>query len=112
MKTVLITGGSRGIGREIVRLFAENGYNVAFTYKSSVAEAEALAGELDALAIRADSAVESDVLAAVEKTLSTYGRIDCLVNNAAVSAFSLFTDISLDDWNAMLATNLTGAFLY
>ena len=112
MKTVLITGGSRGIGRETVRLFAEKGYNVAFTYRSSVDEAEALASEVGALAIKADSSVESDVLMAVERTLSTYGRIDCLVNNAAVSAFSLFTDITLDDWNAMIGTNLTGAFLY
>ena len=112
MKTVLITGGSRGIGRETVRLFAEKGYNVAFTYRSSVDEAEALASEVGALAIKADSSVESDVLMAVERTLSTCGRIDCLVNNAAVSAFSLFTDITLDDWNAMIGTNLTGAFLY
>ena len=112
MKTVLITGGSRGIGRETVRLFAEKGYNVAFTYRSSVDEAEALASEVGALAIKADSSVESDVLMAVERTLSTCGRIDCLVNNAAVSAFSLFTDITLEDWNDMLAVNLTGAFLY
>ena len=112
MKTVLVTGGSRGIGREIVRLFRENGYDVAFTYKSSREAAEALAKETGALAIMADSADESDVLSAVESTLTTFGRIDCLINNAAISSFSLFTDITLDEWNNMLAVNLTGAFLY
>ena len=112
MKTVLVTGGSRGIGCEIVRLFRENGYNVAFTYKSSREAAETLANETGALAIMADSADESDVLSAVESTLTTFGRIDCLINNAAISSFSLFTDITLDEWNNMLAVNLTGAFLY
>ena len=112
MKTVLITGGSRGIGSELVRHFAKNGYSVAFTYKSSVNEASDLAKETGALAIRADSAVESDVLSAVEKTVESFGGIDCLINNAAISSFSLFTDITLDEWNNMLAVNLTGAFLY
>ena len=112
MKTVLITGGSRGIGSELVRHFAKNGYSVAFTYKSSVNEASDLAKETGALAIRADSAVESDVLFAVEKTVESFGGIDCLINNAAISSFSLFTDITLDEWNNMLAVNLTGAFLY
>ena len=112
MKTVLITGGSRGIGSELVRHFAKNGYSVAFTYKSSINEASDLAKETGALAIRADSAVESDVLSAVEKTVESFGGIDCLINNAAISSFSLFTDITLDEWNNMLAVNLTGAFLY
>ena len=112
MKTVLITGGSRGIGRELVRAFSKNGYNVAFTYRSSRADAESLVNETGALAIMADSRSEADVTSAVDKVISEYGRIDCLINNAAISAFSLFTDITLDDWNDMLAVNLTGAFLY
>ena len=112
MKTVLITGGSRGIGRETVRAFSKNGYNVAFTYKSSREEAETLANETGALAIMADSSKEIDVISAVNKTVDAYGRIDCLVNNAAISSFSLFTDITLEDWNNMLGVNLTGAFLY
>lgn len=112
MKTVLITGGSRGIGRETVRAFSQNGYNVAFTYKSSREEAETLANETGALAIMADSSKEIDVISAVNKTVDAYGRIDCLVNNAAISSFSLFTDITLEDWNNMLGVNLTGAFLY
>lgn len=112
MKTVLITGGSRGIGRETVRTFSKNGYNVAFTYKSSREEADALAKETGALAIMADSSNEADVISSVNKTIDAYGRIDCLVNNAAISSFSLFTDITLEDWNNMLGVNLTGAFLY
>jgi 3-oxoacyl-[acyl-carrier protein] reductase len=112
MKTVLITGGSRGIGSELVRHFARNGYSVAFTYKSSVNEAQALASETGALAIRADSACECEVTAAVKAAIESLGGIDCLINNAAISSFSLFTDITLEEWNNMVSVNLTGAFLY
>ena len=112
MKTVLITGGSRGIGRELVRAFSKNGYNVAFTYRSSRDEAESIAKETGALAIMADSRSEADVIFAVDKVISEYGQVDCLINNAAISSFSLFTDITLEDWNDMISVNLTGAFLY
>lgn len=112
MKTVLITGGSRGIGSELVRTFSKNGYNVAFTYRSSKDVAEKLAQETGALALVADSRSEADVISAVDKVIATYGKVDCLINNAAISSFSLFTDITLDDWNDMLAVNLTGTFLY
>lgn len=112
MKTVLITGGSRGIGKELVRHFTKNGYSVAFTFKSSVDEATALSLETGALTIRADSQIEADVKYAVRATIEQFGKIDCLVNNAAISSFSLFTDITLDEWNEMVSVNLTGAFLY
>ena len=112
MKTVLITGGSRGIGREMVRLFAKEGYAVAFTYKTSKDDADTLARETGALAIAADSAVESEVVDAVRLAVKELGHIDCLINNAAISSFSVFTDITLEDWNKMISVNLTGAFLY
>ena len=112
MKNVLITGGSRGIGRAMVELFASSGYSVAFTYKSSENEAKSLAEATGAIAIKADSASESDILYAVNTAISELGSIDCLINNAGVSSFSLFTDITLDMWNEHLAVNLTGAFLY
>ena len=112
MKTVLITGGSRGIGRAMVELFSSNGYLVAFTYKNSEKEAKSLAESTGALAIRADSAIEADVKSAVQTVLDSYGKIDCLINNAGVSSFSLFTDLTLDQWNEMLSVNLTGAFIY
>ena len=112
MQTVLITGGTRGIGKALVEAFSTNGYKVAFTYKNSEIAAKNVAESTGALAIRADSACESDVLSAGEYTREQFGNIDCLINNAGVCAFSLFSDISLDDWNDMLAVNLTGAFLY
>ena len=112
MKTVLITGGSRGIGRAMVQLFSENGYSVAFTYKSSETEAKSLAEATGAICIKADSAIESEVLSAVKLAEESLGHIDCLVNNAGVSSFSLFTDLTLEDWNRCLSVNLTGAFLY
>ena len=112
MKTVLITGGSRGIGRAMVELFSAKGYNVAFTYKKSENEAKTLAESTGSLAIRANSANEEEVISAVKTVLEMFGGIDCLINNAAISSFSLLTDLSLDEWNEILAVNLTGAFLY
>lgn len=112
MKTVLITGGSRGIGKAMVELFCENGYKVAFTYKNSESQAKKLAESTGAIAIKADSASETEVIEAVKLAESTLGKIDCLINNAGISSFSLFTDLTLEEWNRHLAVNLTGAFLY
>lgn len=112
MKTVLITGGSRGIGRAMVELFCSRGYKVAFTYKSSENEAKELSASTGALAIKADSASEKDVIKAVSLAKEGLGGIECLINNAGAASFSLFTDLSLEEWNECLAVNLTGAFLY
>ncbi len=112
MKTVLITGGSRGIGKACVELFKKEGYNVAFTYKNSENESKMLAERIGALAIKADSQKEEEVVSAVKKTVDAYGHIDCLINNAGVSSFSFFTDITINEWNRIIGTNLTGAFLY
>lgn len=112
MKTVLITGGSRGIGAAAVRLFAEKGYKVAFTYKSSKEEAERLSSEVGALAIQADSASEKDILRAVKEVQEKLGNVEILINNAAVSSFSLITDLSLSEWRDMFSVNIDAAFLY
>lgn len=112
MKNVLINGGSRGIGRAMVELFSERGYSVAFTYRSSDAEASELSASTGALAIKADSSCEEDVLRAVDTVEERLGTVDILINNAAVSSFALFTDISYEDWRKMFAVNLDGAFLY
>lgn len=112
MKNVLITGGSRGIGKAMVQAFAERGYNVAFTYKSSADAAKKLSSETGALAIMADSAVEEDIISATSSVAKTFGGIDILINNAGISSFSLLQDLTLAEWNNCLATNLTSAFLY
>lgn len=112
MKTVLITGGSRGIGRAMVRLFAARGWVVAFTYKDSVAAAEELSRECGALALRADSASEQEVMCAVRTAVSELGHIGCLVNNAAIDAAGLFTETDTQVWDRVMNVNLRGAFLY
>ena len=112
MKTVLITGGSRGIGRAMVELFSKKGYLVAFTYKSSESIALELAENTGSLAIRADSASEEEINSAVDFVTEKLGKIDILINNAAVSSFSLLSDLTLSEWNETISVNLTAPFLY
>ncbi len=111
-KTVLITGGSRGIGAEMVRLFSEHNYNVAFTYKSSREAADQIARKYNALPICADSACEDEVEKAVCTVVDAFGDIDVLINNAAISSFSLFTDIEPSAWREIFDVNVHGAFYY
>ena len=112
MKNVLIVGGSRGIGRAMVELFSERGYSVSFTYKNSVFEAEELAKSTGAFAIKADSEIEEEILSAVKFAEGKMGDIDILINNAAISSFSLFNDITLEDWNRIFSVNVNAPFLY
>jgi len=112
MKSVLITGGSRGIGESMVRLFCERGYRVAFTYKNSDKEASALENDTGALAIKADSESPEDISRAIKCAEERNGEIDILINNASVSSISLITDVSLEEWNRVMNTAVTAAFLY
>lgn len=112
MRTVLVNGASRGIGAEIVRLFCERGYRCAFTYKRSAGDAARLAEETGALAIVADSACEGEVIRAVAEAKDFLGGIDVLVNVAAISSFSLFTDITAEEWDRIFAVNVNGPFYY
>ena len=112
MRTVLINGGSRGIGAAMVRRFAKAGDSVAFTYKSSVEAAERLAKETGALALCADSADSCAVAAAVERVTAERGAPAVLINNAAISSFSLFTDLTDEEWARIFAVNVHGAFYY
>lgn len=107
---VLVTGGSRGIGAACVRAFAARGCAVAFLYAKSDDTAAALAAETGALAVRADVADRAAVFAAVERITAELGGIDCLVNNAGIAQFRLFTDITPDEWQRMLDVNLGGIF--
>ena len=112
MRGVLITGGARGIGRAMVELFSERGYRVAFTYKKSDEKAKELAERTGALAIKADSEKPSDIEGAIVRASEFLGSVDVLINNAAVASSALLTDISIKEWNRVMNTSVTGAFLY
>lgn len=108
---VLITGGSRGIGAACVRKFCERGDRVVFLYRSADAAAEALSEETGALGLRCDVTDPLAVEAAVERAVQWLeGEIDVLVNNAGIAQIKLFTDLTLEDWRKMLATNLDSVF--
>lgn len=110
MRTVLITGGSRGIGAACVRAFTQAGWRAAFLYRSSVTEAEALVAETGALAIRADIAQSAQVNAACETALTRLRHIDALINNAGISLAGRLQDTTDEEWRRVLDVNLTGAF--
>lgn len=112
MKCVLITGGSRGIGRAMVELFSSEGYNVAFTYKSSDSAARELSDKCGALAIKADSSNSIMIEAAVKRVEEVFGGVDVLINNAAVCQSGLITELSTSDWERLFSVNMTSVFLY
>ena len=106
---VLVTGGSRGIGEACVRAFCARGSKVAFLYARSDDAAARLSAETGALAIKADVADRAAVFSAVQKVRETLGPIECLVNNAGIAQFRLFTDITEEEWRRMMEVNLFGA---
>ena len=113
MKNILVTGGSRGIGKAIVELFSESGYNVAFTYKNSADTALELTKKHGAYAICCDLEDEESILRCVKNVRSYFGGgVDILINNAAISQIKMVTDISSEDWHTMIAVNLTAPFLF
>ena len=107
---VLITGGSRGIGAACVRAFCQKGDRVAFFWHQNRDAAERLAKETGALPFRADIRDANAVNAAVEAVLAALGSIDVLVSNAGVSQIKVLSDVTDDDWQNMIGTNLSGAF--
>lgn len=112
MKTVLITGGARGIGAAAVESFAEAGYQVVINYLRSAEQAEALAARWPgrALAVGADVADRAQVEAMFDAAEKAFGGVDVLVCNAGIAAQKLFTDVTDEEWQRMLAVHLTGAF--
>lgn len=114
-KTVIITGGARGIGASAARIFAENGYAVIINYRKSEAAAQALRDELresnpDVEIFRADVSVSGDADAIVRFAVERFGSVDVLVNNAGVADFGLFTDITDDDYRRVMSVDLDGTF--
>lgn len=103
---VLITGGSRGIGRACVERFTAEGHKVIYFYKKNTAAADEVSRLTGATPVRCDVSDAEAVRVAFE----SIGDVDVLVNNAGLSTFSVFDEISDTEWKSVLDTNLTGAF--
>lgn len=110
MKKVIITGGSRGIGRACVELFSENDCAVAFIYCANDDAAEECAAETGAYAVKADLSDPEEAEWAYNKAIEYLGGIDILVNNAGISSSGLVTDVTDDEWMRVMNTNLSSAF--
>jgi 3-oxoacyl-[acyl-carrier protein] reductase len=114
-QVAIITGGSRGIGRGIAKLFAAEGAKVAIVYKGSREAAEGLAEEIrqaggEAMALQCDVADFDAAQKCVEQILGTWGRVDILVNNAGQIKDGLFLQMDPAAWKQVLDTNLGGTF--
>ena len=114
-KTALITGGTRGIGYAIVKKFAEQGCNVAFTYLSSDEKARRFETELAALGVKAkayksDAGSYADSEKLVEEVIKDFGTIDVLVNNAGVTRDNLILRMTEQQWDEVINANLKSVF--
>ena len=115
-RTALITGGSRGIGKAIVNQLAEEGYKVAFTYKTNKEAALELEKQLNKKGYNAkcfylEQSERKSVKELIKSVIGYFGSIDILVNNAAMSQEKPFETITDDDWEKMLKVNLQGPFM-
>jgi 3-oxoacyl-[acyl-carrier protein] reductase len=115
-KTALVTGGSRGIGAAIAKRLAADGANVAITYTKGADAAASVVKEIEragrkAIAIQADAADADAVKAAVEKTVTTFGRLDILVNNAGTAVPKKFEDTTLEELDRLMDINVRGVFV-
>lgn len=114
-KIILVTGGSNGIGADIVQTLAEDGNNVILNYNKSEQEAKKIQSDLKEKNIiidiyKADVSNHIEVTKMINFCINKYHKIDVLINNAGISQIKLFTDITDIDWNTMIQTNLTSAF--
>jgi 3-oxoacyl-[acyl-carrier protein] reductase/pteridine reductase len=115
-KSALVTGGARRVGRGIALALAEAGADVALTFRSSHAEAAETARAIEnfgrrALAIECDVRSEASVRAAVAATVGAFGRLDLVVNNAAVFASAPLDSLTVEQWDTVFETNARGPFL-
>lgn len=116
-KTALVTGASRGIGKEIALELARNGYRVAVNYFNDpgpmvdAAMAEIHAFQPASIGIQADIRSSAQVTAMFDKVISEFGHLDLLVNNAGVQTWKPLLDVTEEEWDLVIDTNLKGCFL-
>jgi len=115
-RVALVTGGSRGIGREICLAFAREGMSVVLSYNSSPSSAEEARSEMEkaggkALIVKADVCDESNMVALVSQTIERFGSLDVLVNCAGILALDPIETMTLQAWHKVMDTNLTSCFL-
>ena len=111
MKTVLITGASRGIGAAAAKEFSKKGWHVVINYNKNKEKALALAKELGATVFQADISKSDEVINMYSSLKGQGIHVGAIVNNAGVSSSGLFVDISESEWDEMFAINTKGAFL-
>lgn len=116
-RTVIVTGGSRGIGAAISKRFAKEGYNIVINYVNNDERANTIKNEIEeaydskVLLVKADVSKEEDVKVLIDKTIKTFGSINCLVNNAGIAIDKPFLEKTPDDFRKTLNTNLVGPFI-
>lgn len=115
-KVVLITGSSRGLGKEIAKKFAKNNYDIVVNYNKSEQEAKKLKEELknlntDILLVKADISSEEEVKEMINKTITHFNKIDVLINNAGIAIDTIFEEKNIENFQKILNTNLIGPFL-
>lgn len=109
-KTVIVTGGSRGIGRAVVEEFSRLGAKVYFTYLRQAEQAEEVAGATGAAAIECSQSDREGIEKTVDTIMAETGRIDILINNAGITSDQYVMLMPHDDWNKVIDTNLNGLF--
>ena len=115
-KVVLVTGGSRGIGKEVAEVYAENGYDVVINYVSDKTDIEGIKKEFEGkgvkcLLVKADVSKAEDVEKMVEESIKEFGKIDVLVNNAGITRDTLLMRMSEEDFDKVIEINLKGTYL-
>lgn len=115
-KSVLVTGGSRGIGKEVAIQYAEHGYDVIINYISDKTDVEGLKEEFDekgieSLIVKADVSKQEDVESLVEQTIEKFEKIDVLVNNAGITRDNLLMRMTEEEFDKVIDINLKGTFL-
>ena len=110
-KVVVVTGSSRGIGANIVKTLAKKGYRVILNYNKSENYAQNVLKELINVDIfKADVSKKAEAVSLINFAIEKYGKIDVLINNAGISQSKLFTDLTDEDWNNIINSNLNSAF--